>query len=216
MLNLPRLSALPGLLVRWAAWALLGMSVLVGVVWALLHFWIVPRIPELRSQLEAMATSTLGVPVQLGDMRVASNGWAPVLEINDIQLRNAQGEVTLHLPKVRVVVSANALLTLGVEQLSIEGADLDVRRTDDGRIWIAGQAWPPHATAPSPAADWLFAQKEVMLHQGQLHWTDALSMEPLRTVTLTGVSIQLHNSARQHKTRNRYSKNAPPGSDNPG
>lgn len=201
MLNLPRLSALPGLLVRWAAWALLGMSLLVGVVWTLLHFWIVPRIPELRPQLQAMATSALGMPVQLGELRVASNGWAPVLEIDDIQLHNTQGEVALRLPKVRVVVSANALLTLGVEQLSIEGADLDVRRSDDGRLWIAGHAWPSHATAPSPAADWLFAQKEVVLHQGQVHWTDALSMEPRRTVTLTGVNIQLHNSARQHDVR---------------
>ena len=130
MLKLPRLSALPALLVRWIAWALLGLSLLVGIIWTLLQFWIVPRISDLRPHFESMASSTLGMPVSIGQLHVESNGWAPVFKVDNLSLHKSDGGIALTLPTVRVAVSANSLLTLGVEQLVLEGVDLDVRRTE--------------------------------------------------------------------------------------
>jgi uncharacterized protein (TIGR02099 family) len=201
MLKLPRLSALPALLMRWIAWALLGLSVLVGLTWAVLHFWIVPRISELRPQLENMASSAVGLPVHMGDLSVQSNGWAPIFEIDHLSIQNKSGQTALLLPKVRVTLSAHSVLTLGVEQLALEGADLDVRRNEEGQLLIAGLPLPAQTQKPSPAADWLFAQKEILLQGGTLQWTDALSLEPRRTVTLSAVNITLHNSARRHDVK---------------
>jgi len=209
MLPLPRLSELTALLMRWIAWAVMGLLLLVGVLWTLLHFWIVPRITDLRPQLESMASSALGLPVRIGQMQVESNGWAPVFAIDNLSVHKSDGTVALTLPKVRVSVSANSLLTLGVEQLMLMGADLDVRRTEDGQLWIAGLALPNQANTSSPAADWFFAQKELVLHEGTVRWTDAMSLEPQRTVTLTDVEITARNSARQHDLR--LSANPPEG-----
>ena len=198
MLKLPWLTAVPALLVRWLAWGLLSLSLLVGLTWSVLHFWIVPRISDLRPQLENMASQAVGVPVMMGALTVQSNGWAPVLEIDDLRLHNAAGDVVLSLPTLRVKVSAQSLLTLSVEQLALDGADLDLRRTEDGQFWLAGLPLSHPTQTPSAAADWLLAQKDIVLHQGTLRWTDALSLEPLRTVALTAVDVRLRNSLRQH------------------
>ncbi len=199
MLKLPWLTALPALLLRWLAWGLLSLSILVGLTWAILHFWIVPRISELRPQLERMASQAVGLPVSLGALTVKSNGWAPVLEINDLRIHNAAGLAALTLPALRVTVSAQSLLTLGVEQLALSGADLDLRRTEDGQILIAGLPVASAASSPSAAADWVLAQKEIVLQHGTLRWTDALSLEPHRTVAMTEVDITLRNGARSHQ-----------------
>jgi uncharacterized protein (TIGR02099 family) len=209
MLPLPRLSALPALLMRWIAWAVVGVLLLVGILWALLHFWIVPRISDLRPQFESMASAKLGLPVRIGQMQVESNGWAPVFAIDNLSVHKSDGAVALTLPKVRLSVSANSLLTLGVEQLMLIGADLDLRRTEDGQLWIAGLALPNRANTSSPAADWVFAQKELVLQEGTVRWTDALSLEPQRTVTMTDVQVTVRNSARQHDLR--LSANPPEG-----
>ena len=199
MLKLPWLTTLPALLMRWLAWGLLSLSVLVGLTWAVLHFWIVPRISELRPQLENMASQAVGLPVQIGELTVQSNGWAPVLEISNLRIHNPAGQSELALPQMRITVSAQSLLTLGVEQLALEGADLDLRRTEDGQILIAGLPLSGATAMPSAAADWLLAQKEIVLKQGTLRWTDALSLEPQRTVAMTEVNITLRNSARSHQ-----------------
>jgi len=209
MLPLPRLSALTALLMKWIAWAVLAVLLLIGVLWALLHFWIVPRISDLRPQFEMMASAKLGLPVRVGQMQVESNGWAPVFALDNLSVHTLDGTVALTLPKVRVSVSANSLLTLGVEQLMLTGANLDVRRTEDGQLWIAGLVLPDRANTASPAADWVFAQKELVLHEGSVQWTDAMSLEPRRTVTMTGVEVTVRNSARQHDLR--LSANPPEG-----
>jgi uncharacterized protein (TIGR02099 family) len=180
---------------------MLGVSLLVGIIWALLHFWIVPRISDLRPHFENMASTTLGMRISIGQLHVESNGWAPVFKVDNLSLHKPDGGIALTLPIVRVAVSANSLLTLGVEQLVLEGADLDVRRTEEGRLLVAGLVLPDQTNTSSPAADWVFAQKEIVLREGTVRWTDALSLEPQRTVTMTAVEVTLHNSARQHDLR---------------
>jgi uncharacterized protein (TIGR02099 family) len=145
-----------------------------------------------------MASQFVGLPVKMGEVTVQSNGWAPVLEIDHLQIDNAKGQAALTLPKLRVTVSAQSLLTLGVEQLALEGADLDLRRDEDGQFLIAGLPLPHSVQNPSAAADWLLTQKEIVLSHGTLRWTDALSLEPLRTQTITDIDIKLRNRVRSH------------------
>lgn len=209
MLKLPWLTTLPALLLRALAWGLLSLSLLVGLTWAVLHFWIVPRISELRPQLENMASQAVGLPVKIGALSVKSNGWAPVLEIDSLRIHDAAGISALTLPALRVTLSAQSLLTLDVEQLALDGADLDIRRTEDGQILIAG--WPLSGATPTPsaAADWVLGQKDIVLKQGTVRWTDAKSLEPQRTVEFTGVDLRLRNSARSHDVQ--LQTTPPPG-----
>ncbi|MCB1979364.1 MAG: hypothetical protein KDF25_08395, partial [Burkholderiaceae bacterium] len=74
----------------------------------------------------------------------------------------AKGRQALRLPQVVVAISPRSLLSRGFEQLFIQGPQVDVRRTADGHIWVAGLDVSA-AGEGSGAADWLFAQPEVVV-----------------------------------------------------
>ena len=104
------------------AWGLFVMT------WAALNWWIVPRIGEWRPELERWASSAVGAPVRVGDIRAdnTSKGphWLPVFmpsfELRDVQLFDPQGRVALHLPLVRTAVSVRSLWHGNFEQVVID------------------------------------------------------------------------------------------------
>ena len=123
-----------------AAWSLFALT------WGVLQLWIVPRIGEWRPDLERWATSAVGVPVKVGEIVAAPRAsgagplpsFMPAFELRDVRLYDAQGRVALQLPLVRSAVSVGSLWRLSFEQLVIERPVLDVRRTAQGRIEVAG------------------------------------------------------------------------------
>ena len=125
-------------LARWSLGLLLAIFLLLTLAWGTLHGWIVPRIGEYRSFIEARAEQALGVPVRLGAISARTEGFIPTFELGDVVLLDAQGRQALRLPQVVVAISPRSLLSRGFEQLFIQGPQVDVRRTADGRIWVAG------------------------------------------------------------------------------
>ena len=88
----------PSRLLRWAAglarWSLglvLALWLLAAGLWGLVHGWIVPRVDEWRPQLEKYATQALGTPVRLGSLSARSEGLLPTVELQQVELLNAQG-----------------------------------------------------------------------------------------------------------------------------
>ena len=108
----PRLIHVLSRLVRLIAWILLCMGLVLGMGWATLHFWIVPRIGEHRPALERLAQQTLGVPVRIGQISAESTGWVPSFQLRDIALLDAEGRTALHLPKVWVAISLRSVMCL--------------------------------------------------------------------------------------------------------
>lgn len=191
-------------LLSWAArlllWAVLGVWALVALTWGTLHAVIVPRIAEWRVPLEAVASSAVGVKVGIGQIEASSRGAIPSFELRDVRLYDAQGRAALHLPQVRVALSVASLWRLGLEQLVIEAPVLDVRRTRDGRIEIAGlDLSGPNQRDTSALANWLFSQSEIALRQGTLRWTD--EQRALPTVEWRAVDLVLRNPGRRHQLR---------------
>ena len=162
-----------------------------------LHFLIVPRIGDLRPWLEQQASHELGVSVRIGAIEARSNGLIPSFDIRDVVLLDAQGREALRVPSVLAALSARSLLSLGFEQLHVEGLVLEVRRAADGQIWVAGFALPQQQSTDSARADWLFKQTELAIRHGTLHWTDESRNEP--TLTLTDVDMVLRNRHRQQR-----------------
>lgn len=189
---------------RWSLGLLLAFGVLLAAAWGGLHGWIVPRIGEYRPQLESHAGRALGVPVQIGSLSARSNGLLPAIELGDVALLDAQGRPALQLPRVIATVSPRSLLKLGFEQLYIEGAELDVRREADGRIFVAGLALGDSDGAPDAApgtegADWLFSQPELAIRGGTVRWSDALRGAP--PLALSDVDLVLRNGRWRHALR---------------
>ena len=180
-------------------WLLVSAWLVLAMVWAGLHFVIVPRIAELRPWLEQQATQALGIPLRIGTVAARSNGLIPSVEFGEVLLLDAQGRTALRLPSVQVALSPRSVFGGGLEQLYIDSPVLDVRRTVDGQWWVAGLLVSGGASANSPALDWLFDQFELAIRHGTVTWTDELRGAP--PLTLTDVDWVLRNRHHTHAMR---------------
>ena len=194
----PRLRAL-ATVAHWALRLLLLAWAVLAIAWAGLHFLIVPRIDALRPWLEKQATQALGARVEIGNIAALSNGVIPSVALTQVRLLDAQSREALVLPRVTIAFSPQSLLRGGFEQLLVDSPELDVRRTADGALWIAGMPLPQTSEGDSAALDWLFSQTEVALTNGTVHWTDESRAGV--TLTLDGVQVVLRNSLLRHALR---------------
>lgn len=178
-----------------AAWA----GVLLG--WASLQWVILPRLDEWRPRLETLATQALGHPVQLGRLAAKGGGWLPMLELQDVVLRDAVGQEALRLPRVQAALSLPSLLALRLRftQLLVEDATLDVRRDSAGRWFVGGLSLGAGSSLPGGDADWLFEQHEILVRGGTLRWHDDLHDAP--PLALADVQLLLRNRGRRHELR---------------
>lgn len=184
---------------RWALWLLVVAWLTLGLVWGGLHFLIVPRIGELRPWLEQQASRSLGITVRIASIEARSNGLIPSVEMVDVRLLDPQGREALRLPQVMAALSPRSALGLSFEQLYVDGPVLDVRRTADGRFWVAGLELPKSTGDNTAAADWVFSQAEMAVRHGTVHWTDEMRGAP--TLVLTDVDVVLRNRRQTHALR---------------
>lgn len=183
---------------KWSLWLLLTAWLVLILAWGALHAWIVPRIGELRPELEIEAGRILGVPVRIGSIAARSEGLIPSFELNDVVLLDPQGREALHLPRVLAALSPRSLWNLRFEQLYIERPMLDVRRAADGRIFVAGLDFSSGGS-DGRAADWFFGQTEFVIRDGTVRWTDEMRAAP--PLALAQVDFVMRNSARRHALR---------------
>ena len=195
-----RLLRLYAALAQWIFWVVLAVSLLLLAGWGALHGWIVPRIGEFRPQLERQASKALGVPVHIGDISARSEGVVPSFTLHDVSVSGPDGREAVHLSRVDATLSPTSLWRRGFEQITIHQPRLDVRRSAEGRIFVAGlDLSQDDAGGGGQAADWLFSQKEIAVRGGEIMWTDALRSAPL--LALHDVDVVLRNSPRRHAVR---------------
>ncbi|MBP8840157.1 MAG: TIGR02099 family protein, partial [Giesbergeria sp.] len=184
---------------RWSLVLMLVVLLTLAAAWGTLHGWIVPRIGDYRIQLQEQAGRALGVPVRIGTLSARSDGLIPALELGDVALLDAQGRAALSLPRVVVALSPRSLWRFGFEQLYIERPELDIRRSAEGRIFIAGLLFSDSDSGDTSAADWLFDQTEVVVRGGTLRWSDELRGAP--PLALGDVDVLLRNGNWRHQLR---------------
>ena len=184
---------------QWVLWVLATAWLVLALAWGALHGWIVPRIGELRPDLEIEAARVLGVPVRIGSITAQSGGLIPSFELSDVVLLDAQGREALRLPRVVAALTPKSLWNLGFEQLVIDRPEVDIRRSADGRIHVAGLDFSKAETGDSRAADWFFGQTELLVRQGTVHWNDELRAAP--PLSLRDVDFTMRNSTRRHAMR---------------
>ncbi len=184
---------------KGSLWLLLAFWLVLALAWGALHVWIVPRIGELRPDLEIEATRVLGVPVRIGAVRARTEGLMPSFELMDVVLLDPQGREALRLPRVVAAVSPRSLWSLGFEQLYIERPRVDVRRAADGRIFVAGLDFSRSSDNEGRAADWFFGQSEFVVLGGVVSWTDEMRAAP--PLALKDVDLVVRNTGRRHALR---------------
>lgn len=202
-------TATAGLLKRllWVARSLLGLLVLAWslllIAWLTLHWGILPHIHQWREPIEARASKALGLPVRIGNIEVRSSGWVPAFELREVQLLDAEQRPALRLPRVSAAVSMRSLLSfeLRFEQLLIDGAELDIRRDEKGRISVAGLEFSGANDGGdgSAIADWFFNQGEFVIRGGALRWTD--EQRHAAPLALRDLQLVVRNGLRTHSFR---------------
>ena len=180
-------------------WLLMTAWLVLALAWGALHGWIVPRIGELRPDLEIEAGRVLGVPVRIGSITARSEGLIPSFELIDVVLLDPQGRAALRLPRVLAALSPRSLWNLGFEQLYIDQPELDVRRAADGRIYVGGLDFSRGADSDGRASEWFFRQAEFVVRQGTVRWTDEMRAAP--PLALGQVDFVMRNGARKHALR---------------
>jgi uncharacterized protein YhdP len=184
---------------RWLLALVVSFALLLALFWGLLNWLIVPRIDEFRPALERLTRQATGLQIQIGQLQARSGGLIPSFALRDVRLLDAQGQAALQLPEVLVAISPRSLLKRGLEQLVIEGAQLEIKRTADGRFWVAGIDIGSFAPSdPQPLLNWLFSQTEWALLNGSVLWRD--EQQGLQT-ELQQVNWVMRNSGQRHHMR---------------
>ena len=187
-------------LARWTLALLLLAWLLFGAAWAALHLVIVPRIGELRPQLEAAASRMTGLTVRVESISAHSTNLLPAFELGNTRLFDAQGREALRLPRVLVSLSPRSVLKLKFDQILLDSPVLNMRRDADGRIWLAGLDVSSGAGEPDAALlNRVFSQPEFVIRDGSVVWTD--DMRAVAPLALHAVNVVLRNRSRMHEFR---------------
>lgn len=185
--------------VRGLLWLALLAWLAFTVVWGSLHGWIVPRIEEFRPRIESESSRLLGVPVRIGSISARTVGLVPSFDLKQVNLLDNAGRVALSLPLVSVAVSPRSLLSLGFEQLYIDKPEVEIRRTAQGRVLVAGIDFSAPGSGDELAQDWFFSQKEVVILGGKVRWVDEQRGAP--ELVLSDLNFVARNGVRTHQLR---------------
>ncbi|MFT4195930.1 YhdP family protein, partial [Ottowia sp.] len=186
-------------LMKWAVRAVAALFVLLALAWAALHWVIVPRIDEWRPRLEQLASEAIAAPVRIGAIRAESNALVPAVALLDVQVHDPSGRAGLRVPRVLAAFSVLSLARGELEQLVIDQPELEVRRTAQGRLLVAGIDLSGDAAGDTGAADWFFSQPEFVVRGGRVSWTDEQRAAP--PVGLHDVQLVVRNGRWRHQMR---------------
>ena len=164
-----------------------------ALLFLLLRYAILPNIDLYKGDIEAAAGRALGNRVTIDRLDTSWEGIHPVLTLGDVRLIDRAGRQVLALPRVKAALSWWSLAAFEprLHALEIQRPQLDVRRGADGVISVAGVRLDPNKQDDGSGADWLLRQREIVIREGRVAWTDELRGRP--TLVLDDVTLALLN-----------------------
>ncbi|MBY0239244.1 MAG: TIGR02099 family protein [Burkholderiaceae bacterium] len=170
-----------------------------GILFLSLRYLVLPNIDHYKADIEKLASKALGNPVTIDRIYASWTGLHPTLFLGDMRLRDKAGQQVLALPSVSATLSWWSVAALDVRFRSLEliRPNLDVRRAADGKLYAAGVYIDLDRKGDGQGADWLLAQQEIIIREGQLDWTDQLRGKP--TLSLSNMNLVLRNQWRRHR-----------------
>jgi len=163
-----------------------------------LRFWILPQIEEHPQAVAEVISRGIGQRVSIGSV---DSGWQrlrPYLALTDVRLYDGQGRVALSLPSVSCTLSWDSLAfgALRFDSVSLDKPDLNIRRDSTGTLYVAGVRLDPEA-AGGGFANWLLAQREIIVRDAQVSWEDQLRQAPI--LSLADLNFIMRNRGSHHR-----------------
>ncbi|MET0267186.1 MAG: YhdP family protein [Duganella sp.] len=170
-----------------------------AVLFLLLRYAVLPNIEHYRDDIERAASRATGSTVTIARIDASWRGLRPNLVFGNVVLHDRQGKPALVLPQVAATLSWWSVVAAEprFESLVLTRPDLAMRREADGRLFVAGQYIDLNKPGDGKALDWLLSQREIVIREGRLRWTDASRHAP--TLVLDGVTAMLRNRWLHHQ-----------------
>ena len=189
---------LPALCLRRLIRIGLVLYFVVGLAFLAVRHGVLPNVPAYRSDVAQLLSRSLGLPVEIGALSADWRGLHPRLQIGGLMIRDAAGQEALSLDRVAAEVSWTSLLylRLRLHRLEIEAPELSIRRSADGRVFVAGLALQAGG-GPGDFPRWLFDQREIVIRNARVEWADA--QRGAETLILERLDFRLENRGAQHR-----------------
>ncbi|MDT3668719.1 MAG: YhdP family protein [Aromatoleum sp.] len=140
---------------------------------------VLPRADQYRTQIAGAIGDAVGLPVTIDTLSGDLSGWHPRLHLSGLLLLDRAGRPALRLDAVDATIAWSSLLRgePHFQRLEIRAPELALRREADGRIFVAGI--PIEAGGEGGGfSDWLLGQREIVIRDAALTWSDAQRMAP--------------------------------------
>jgi len=163
-----------------------------------LRYIVLPNIDSYKVQVEQLASHFVNRNVRIAGIEASWHGLNPRLKLENVVIQNDQGESALVLPEVNATISWWSVMgELRLQALELLRPNLEIERDIEGRIFVGGLRIDPTKPDDGRGLDWLLAQHEIVVRQGELRWNDQMRSAP--ELTLSDISFVLQNRWRTHR-----------------
>ena len=181
-----------------ALWGVTAVYFLFAVLVLALRYWILPNVTHYAPEIERAVSRTIGERVAIGGISATWQGIRPELDLTQVKIFDRGGREALSLPAVEAVIAWRSVVfgALHFRSLTLEQPNLEIRRDELGRIFVAGIELRKDDTGPD-ISDWLLSQREIVIRNARLSWDDALRRAPM--LELVGLTLVVHNDDALHR-----------------
>ena len=169
------------------------------ILFLTLRYVVLPNIDHYKGDIERAASSAVGNQVTISRVYASWNGFRPNLFLGDVVLYDPQGRPALRLPSVSATLSWWTAVTgnLRFRSLELTRPDLSIVRETDGRLYVAGMFIDPNKPSDGKGLDWLLLQRDIVIRDGRVQWTDRLRNAP--PLALDNFQLVLRNQWLHHQ-----------------
>jgi uncharacterized protein (TIGR02099 family) len=164
-----------------------------------LRYVVLPNVGHYKAEVEHIVSKTVGNPISIGAIQASWHGLQPRLVLDNVVVHDKGGQSALTLPQVAATISWRSALVGGVRLASLEinKPDLQIERDAQGNLFVAGILVNSKQENDGAGAEWLLAQRKIVIRDGQVRWRDDLRKAP--ELILTNIDLVLQNRWRRHQ-----------------
>jgi hypothetical protein len=145
-----------------------------------LRYVVLPNVGYYKAEVEHIVSKTVGNPISIGTIQASWHGLQPRLVLDNVVVHDKGGQPALTLPQVAATISWRSALVGAVRLASLEinKPDLQIERDAQGNLFVAGILVNSKQENDGAGAEWLLAQRKIVIRGGQVRWRDDLRKAP--------------------------------------
>ena len=144
-----------------------------------MRYGVLPHIEDYRVDIERFASQELGQTVSIGRIEASWEGINPDLTLLDVRIADSDGRPALAFSRVESILSWWSVPSaqLKLRLLRIDEPTLNLRRSADGRVFVAGIPINRERN-DNDVSGWILEQRRIRIHGATLVWEDELRGAP--------------------------------------